>query len=77
MVLHVDTDAAYLVAAKAHSRIAGYYYLSDNFNPNTPILPSNNGPIHIECHLLRHVVSSAAEAETAGLFFNCKIAIDI
>ena len=30
MVLHVDSDAAYLVAPKARSRIAGYYHLTDN-----------------------------------------------
>lgn len=29
MVLHVDTDTAYLVVPKAKSRVAGYFYLSD------------------------------------------------
>ena len=29
MILHTDSDAAYLVAPKAKSRIAGYYFLSD------------------------------------------------
>ena len=77
MILHVDTDAAYLVASKARSRIAGYYYLSEKYNPNVTPQPKNNVPVHIECYLLKHVVSSAAEAETSGLFFNCKIAIDI
>ena len=52
MILHLDTDAAYLVADKACSRIAGYYYMSDNYTPTTTPNPSNNGPIHIECHLL-------------------------
>ena len=32
MVLYVNSDAAYLVAPKARSRIAGYYYLSDHPN---------------------------------------------
>ena len=72
MQLHVDSDAAYLVAPKAKSRIAGYYYLSDK--SQQPIL---NAPIHIECALLKHVVSSAAEAETAGIFHNTKQAIHI
>lgn len=77
MILHVDTDAAYLVASKARSRIAGYFYMSDKYVNNTKPNPTNNGPVHVECHLLRHVVSSAAEAETTGLFFNCQTAINI
>ena len=76
MILHVNTDAAYLVASKARSRIAGYFYMSDNYHPKTIQHPKNNGSVQIECHLLRHMVSSVAEAETAALFFNTKIAID-
>ena len=77
MILYVDSDAAYLVAEKAKSRIAGYYYCSNKTNniksPNPPL----NGPVHIECKLLRHVVTSAAEAETAGLFVNCQKILEI
>ena len=41
MKLFVDSDAAYLVAPKAKSRISGYYYLSnichnDKPNPTYP-----------------------------------------
>ena len=36
-----------------------------------------NGPIHIECKLLRHVVTSTTEAETAGLFHNCQKIVEI
>ena len=32
IILHVDRDAAYLVAPKARSRIAGYFHLSDHPN---------------------------------------------
>ena len=32
MFLYVDSDAAYLVAPKARSRIAGYFYMSDHPN---------------------------------------------
>ena len=67
MILHVDSDAAYLVAPKARSRIAGYYYLS---NLDTP--PPLNGAIHVECKTLKHVVASAAEAEVAGIFLNAQ-----
>ena len=72
MILYVDSDAVYLVAEKAKSHIAGYYYCSNKTPPNTEPNPPLNGPIHIECKLLRHVVTSATEAETAGLFHNCQ-----
>ena len=78
MGLHVDSDAAYLVASKAKSRVAGYFYMSDN--QETMLhkdQPSNNTPIHVECVLLKHVVSSAVEAETGALFHNTNMAIFI
>ena len=75
MVLYVDSDAAYLVAPKARSRIAGYYYLSDH--PNVTKRPKTNGAISVECKTLRHVVSSSAEAEVAGIFHNATTAVPI
>lgn len=74
MLLHADSDAAYLVAPKAKSRIAGFFYCSDK-TTTTPPSPPLNGPVHVECKVLRHVVTSAAEAETAGLFYNCQTAL--
>ena len=73
MVLHVDSDAAYLVLPKARSRIAGYYYLSSH--PNITKHPTLNGPVLVECKTLRHVVSSAAEAEVSGIYHNATQAI--
>ena len=29
MILHGDTDSAYLVLTKSHSRISGHFYLND------------------------------------------------
>ena len=72
MQLHVDSDAAYLVAPKARSRIAGYFSL-ESHQPN----PTPHGPILVECRTLRHVVASSAEAEIAGIFHNAQIAIPI
>ena len=77
MVLHADSDAAYLVLPGAKSRVAGYFYLSEKPPKNTPPRPFTNGAIHVECKTLRHVVSSAAEAETAALFSNAKTIIDL
>ena len=69
MILYVESDAPCLIADKAKSRVARYYYCSNKTQsltrPNQPI----NGSIHIECKLLRHVVTSVAEAETAGLYY--------
>ena len=75
MVLHIDSDAAYLVAPKARSRVAGYFHLSNH--PSNKSKNTLNGAVHIECKILRHVVSSTAEAETAGIFHNAQMAIPI
>ena len=75
MILNIDSDAAYLVAPKSRSRVAGYHFLSCSPHPAKP--PPLNGPILIECKTLRHVVSSAAEAEIGGIFHNAQTAIAI
>ncbi len=73
MILHVDSDAAYLVQDGARSRIAGHYILSSR-PPPAPQIPIKqpNAPILVECKTLRNVVASAAEAETGGLFHNAQ-----
>ena len=68
----LDSDAAYLVAPKARSRIAGYFSLGPHTHQQTP-----HGPILVECQTLHHVVASSAEAEIAGIFHNAQIAIPI
>ena len=75
MQMMVDSDAAYLVLPKARSRIAGYFRLANKpFNKHKY---KDNGAILIECHTLRHVVSSAAEAETKGVFQNTILSLPI
>ena len=69
MVLHVDSDAAYLVLPEARSRMAGHYFLSTDPTLTRTILP--NGPILTECRTIKHVVASSAEAETSALFSQC------
>ena len=75
MVLHIDSDAAYLVLSNTKSRIAGYFYLLDHLSQE--ISPLLNGAILVECKGIKHVVSSSAEAETAGLFHNAQMALPI
>ena len=75
MVLEVDTDAAYLVMPKARSRYAGYFRLLDQ--QNKPQRHMYNGAVLIDCKTIRHVVSSAAEAETKAVFHNAKTAVGL
>ena len=75
MVLHVDSDAAYLVVSQARSRIAGFYHLSSF--PKLNEEPPQNGGVLVECKTLRHVVASAAEAEVAGVFYNAQTILPI
>ena len=51
MKLQIDSDAAYLVAPKAKSRIAGF---SQCTNSTSPLNPKQfvNGSVHVECQTL-------------------------
>ena len=76
MQLHVDSDAVYLVASKARSRVAGYYSFP-NIKYTSTILQDINHPILVECRTLWHVVASAAEEGTAGVFHNAQTVIPL
>ena len=56
--------------------MAGHFYLSDKIpdETSTPI-PTPNGPIMTECCTVCNIISSAAEAETIGIFHNAKLAV--
>ena len=73
MILHVDSDAAYLTTPEARSCYAVHFYLSDRPSPR-PIKPNpeRNDPIHTEFKTIHNVVSSISEAETCGNFNNRK-----
>ena len=75
MILEIDSDASYLVLPKSRSRYAGYFRLLHHHN--TPNRHIHNGAILIECKTIRHVVTSAAEAEMKGVFQNAKSAVPI
>ena len=77
MKLHVEIDAAYLVLPNARSRVAGHFYLSAFSTHNKAYPGQYNAPILTECHTLKNVISSAAEAEYGGIFHNCVVAIGI
>ena len=70
MQLAIESDASYLSAYNARSRVGGYHYLTSSVtDPNKPA-PPRNGAIHIISNILKNVVSSAAEAEIAATFIN-------
>ena len=73
-ILHIDAGASYLVLPKAHSRIAGYFCLSNN---DESLFSHGNGAILIECKGLRWVVSSAIEVEACGVFHNVVLSVNL
>ena len=70
MLLHIDSDASHLCEPKARSRVGGHFFLDGKDDPKAP--PKPNGAIHVECRILRPVMGSAAESETAGLYHNAR-----
>jgi hypothetical protein len=67
MKLHIHSDAGYLNESKARSRAGGHFYLGNNNDTNF-----RNGAILNPTGILRHVASSASEAEYGALFVNSK-----
>ena len=76
MQLQIYSNAAYLVSPESKSRTVGYFYMSNRVYDNSPP-PLLNAPVHVKCQLLKHVVTSAVEAETGAVFHNCRTAISI
>ena len=70
MILNVHSDASYLTAPKARSRIGGHFFLGKMPVDGKPFFL--NGPILSLCTILCTVAASAAEAELGALFHNAK-----
>jgi hypothetical protein len=63
MILPIESDAAYQVAAKSRSQASGYHYLG---NADGKLF---NGTIFILlAKIIKSVMQSAAEAECGGLY---------
>ena len=80
MILWVESDASYLSEPKSRSSAGGFHYLSNrpaSLPTTTDKPPLLNGPINVVCHIMRKVLSSAAETELGALFYNCKEACPI
>jgi hypothetical protein len=70
MQLKIHSDASYLSEPKAKSRIGGYFYMGGK--TDSRMKPLSNGPLLCHTTVLKHVVSSVAEAEFRALFVNAK-----
>ena len=70
MILAFDTDASYLSEMDGKSRAAAYYYMTKKGQKEF-----TNGAVDILSTIIKHVMSSASEAETGALYYGCKRAI--
>jgi hypothetical protein len=70
MQLKIHSDASYLSEPKSKSRIGGFFYLGGK--TSSSMKPLSNGPLLCHTPVLKHVVSSVAEAEFGALFVNAK-----
>ena len=66
MIIAAESDAAYLVSPGAKSRAGGIYYLTDTKQEQF------NGAVMVLAKTIKHVMSSAAEAEMLALFMNAQ-----
>ena len=72
MMLHIYLDASYISEPEARSRADRYFFLGPKFNTPIKSMPPHNGPVHVECRIMRNVMESSTEAELRGLFENCQ-----
>jgi hypothetical protein len=69
MILHIHSDASYLSDNEAKSRAGGFFYMGNTTKNDKKL---RNGAILIVSKVLKHVMSSAAEAEIIAVFINAK-----
>ncbi len=72
MVLAVHSDPSYLSEPKACIRAGGHFFLLSD-----TIIPPNNGSVLNTAHIIKNVMSSATEAELAGLYIMARIVVYI
>jgi hypothetical protein len=70
MQLKIHSDASYLSEPGPTSHIGGYFFPGNNNHAQCPSL--SNGPLLCQYTVLKHVVSSVADAEYGALFVNAK-----
>jgi hypothetical protein len=66
---NTHSDASYLSEREAKSRAGGFFYMGSNIDIKNKL---TNGAILIISTILKHVMSSASEAEIGSVFLNAK-----
>jgi hypothetical protein len=66
MMLHIHSDASYLSENEAKIRPGGFFYMGNDTNTD------KKGAISVISKVLKHVMSSAADAEIGAVFINAK-----
>jgi hypothetical protein len=69
MILYIHSDASHLSERKAKSRAGGFFYMGNSADTANKL---TNGAILIISTVLKHVMSSAAEAEIWAVFIDAK-----
>jgi hypothetical protein len=69
MILYIKSDASYLSEKRAKIRAGGFFYMGSS--TKTDKKPTNRA-ILIISKVLKHVMSSAAEAEIGAVFYKCQ-----
>jgi hypothetical protein len=69
MILHIHSDASYLSENESKSRAGGLFYMGSGTKTDKKL---TNGAILIISKVLKHLMSSAAEAEIGAVFINAK-----
>jgi hypothetical protein len=70
MQLKIHSNASYLSEPNTKSRIGGYFFLGNiNHSQYTSL---SNGPLLCQSTVIKHLMSSVAEAKYGALFVNAK-----
>jgi hypothetical protein len=69
MILFIHSDASYLKERESKSRAGCFFYMGNSDDTANKL---TNGAILIISTVLKHVMSSAAEAEIGEVFINAK-----
>ena len=73
MIIYIESDASYLVLPQTRSRVVSIFYLSNATYARPPL----NGAIQVIFKNLQNIFSSAAKAETGGIFISDQQAVPI
>jgi hypothetical protein len=69
MILHIQSDAAYLSENEAKSRAGGFFYMGNTTKSDKKL---TNRAILIVSKVLKYVMSSEAETEIGAVFIRAK-----